>query len=117
MRLALQYSQLALLVTLHAGCRPPSRPAASEVLSFVTVMSHRQAGTSEVRVDRDDRRTARSVYSDRDAGSVAAGKLADLVLVDGDPTRDIATVRNTATVICRGIVYDPAELFASVGMR
>jgi len=54
---------------------------------------------------------------DREAGSIAAGKRADLVLVDGDPTRDIAAVRNTDAVVCRGVVYDPAELFAAAGMR
>jgi hypothetical protein len=39
------------------------------------------------------------------------------VLVDGDPIRDIAAVRRTEAVVCRGVVYDPAELFAAVGMR
>jgi imidazolonepropionase-like amidohydrolase len=61
--------------------------------------------------------TARVMGRDRDAGSVTVGKHADLVLVEGDPTRDIAAVRNTDVVVCRGIVYDPAELFASLGMR
>ena len=60
---------------------------------------------------------ARIMHQDRDAGSIAAGKRADLVLVDGDPTRDIAALRNTDVVVCRGVVYDPAELFAAAGMR
>ncbi|HEX4422789.1 MAG TPA: amidohydrolase family protein [Kofleriaceae bacterium] len=60
---------------------------------------------------------ARIMGIDRDAGSITVGKRADLVLVDGDPTRDIAAVRNADTVVCRGVVYDPAELFAAVGMR
>jgi hypothetical protein len=60
---------------------------------------------------------ARTMGQDRDAGSIAAGKRADLVLVDGDPTRDIAALRNTDVVVCRGVVYDPAELFAAAGMR
>jgi hypothetical protein len=60
---------------------------------------------------------ARVMRVDGDAGSITAGKRADLILVDGDPTRDIAAVRNTDAVVCRGVVYDPAELFASVGMR
>jgi len=60
---------------------------------------------------------ARVMGKDRELGSIAAGKRADLVLVDGDPTRDISTVRNTDVVICRGVVYDPAELFAAAGMR
>jgi hypothetical protein len=60
---------------------------------------------------------ARVMGAERDSGSIAVGKRADLVLIDGDPTRDIAAIRNTDTVVCRGVVYDPAELFAAVGMR
>jgi hypothetical protein len=60
---------------------------------------------------------ARVMGAERDAGSIAVGKRADLVLIDGDPTRDIATIRRTDAVVCRGAVYDPAELFTAVGMR
>ena len=60
---------------------------------------------------------ARVMHHEADSGSIAAGKQADLVLVDGDPTKDIAAVRNTDLVVCRGIVYDPAALFAAVGMK
>jgi imidazolonepropionase-like amidohydrolase len=60
---------------------------------------------------------ARVMHRDGETGSIAVGKHADLVLVDGDPTRDIAAVRKTDVVVCRGVVYDPAELFAAAGMR
>ncbi len=60
---------------------------------------------------------ARIMHAEREVGTIAAGQRADLVLLDGDPTRDIAAVRNTDAVICRGVVYDPGELYASVGMR
>jgi imidazolonepropionase-like amidohydrolase len=59
---------------------------------------------------------ARAMGLDREAGSIAPGKRADLVLVDGDPTRDIAAVRNTDIVICRGLVHDAAELLAAYGI-
>jgi imidazolonepropionase-like amidohydrolase len=59
---------------------------------------------------------ARVMGVDRDTGSIAVGKRADLVLIDGDPTLDISAVRNTDSVVCRGVVYDPGELFTSVGM-
>jgi imidazolonepropionase-like amidohydrolase len=59
---------------------------------------------------------ARVMGQDREAGSIAPGKRADLVLVDGDPTRDISAVRNTDVVVCRGVVYDPAALLASAGI-
>ena len=60
---------------------------------------------------------ARVMRQDRESGSIAVGKRADLVLIDGDPTRDIGAVRNTDAVVCRGVVYDPAELFVATGMR
>jgi hypothetical protein len=60
---------------------------------------------------------ARVMRQDRESGSIAVGKRADLVLVNGDPTRDIAAIRRTDAVVCRGVVYDPGELFAAVGMR
>jgi len=60
---------------------------------------------------------ARVMKQDQESGSIAVGKHADLVLVDGDPTRDIGAVRNTDLVICRGRLYDPAALYGSVGMR
>jgi imidazolonepropionase-like amidohydrolase len=60
---------------------------------------------------------ARVMRRDAESGSIAPGKRADLLLIDGDPIRDIAAVRNTAVVVCRGVVYDPAELFTAVGMR
>lgn len=59
---------------------------------------------------------ARVMGQDREVGSIAPGKRADLVLVDGDPTRDISAVRNTDVVVARGVVYDPAELLAAAGI-
>jgi len=60
---------------------------------------------------------ARVMGLERVAGSIAVGKRADLVLLDGDPVRDLGALRNPDVVVCRGVVYDPAELFAAVGVR
>ncbi|MCE9578798.1 MAG: amidohydrolase family protein [Deltaproteobacteria bacterium] len=60
---------------------------------------------------------ARVMGRDAVSGSIAVGKQADLVLVDGDPTRDISAMRATRVVVSRGVVYDPAALFAAIGMR
>jgi len=49
-------------------------------------------------------------------GSVAAGKLADLVLVDGDPTTDIADLRKVALVITQGQLLVPAEVHRALGV-
>ena len=44
------------------------------------------------------------------------GKLADLVLVDGDPTKDIADVRKVAAVITRGYLVYPNEIDKELGI-
>jgi imidazolonepropionase-like amidohydrolase len=53
---------------------------------------------------------------DKDRGVIAPGKLADMVLVDGDPTKDIGDIRKVSTVIKGGKVYDPAAIEKSLGI-
>jgi imidazolonepropionase-like amidohydrolase len=43
-------------------------------------------------------------------GTVEHGKLADMIVIDGDPLRDISNVRKVALVIKDGAVFDPAEI-------
>jgi imidazolonepropionase-like amidohydrolase len=43
-------------------------------------------------------------WSDR-VGSLEAGKLADMIAVDGDPTRDVATLEHVRFVMKAGVVY------------
>ncbi len=52
-----------------------------------------------------------------DLGTIAPGKLADLVLVEGDPAERISDVRKVALVVKGGVVYDPAPLWRSVGVK
>jgi enamidase len=47
-------------------------------------------------------------------GTVAVGKQADLVLVNGNPAVTIADIRNVDTVFRNGVGFDPAKLIASV---
>jgi enamidase len=47
-------------------------------------------------------------------GSIAAGKQADLVVIDGDPSTRIEDVRKVSLVFKQGVGYDPAKLIASV---
>src|SRR5262249_50568910 len=46
----------------------------------------------------------------KDRGVIAAGKLADMVLIDGDPTQDIRDIKKITTVIKGGKVYDPTAI-------
>ncbi|HEV2122997.1 MAG TPA: amidohydrolase family protein [Chloroflexota bacterium] len=54
---------------------------------------------------------------DKELGSVEAGKLADLVLVDGDPSKAISDIRKTRLVIKDGVIFKPPALYAQVGIR
>jgi len=47
-------------------------------------------------------------------GSIAAGKQADLVLIHGDPSANIADIEKVETVFKDGIGYDSAKLINSV---
>jgi imidazolonepropionase-like amidohydrolase len=46
----------------------------------------------------------------RDLGSIASGKLADLVLLNSDPTADIDATEDIAIVMHRGFIVDRARL-------
>ncbi len=50
-------------------------------------------------------------------GSVAPGKDADLLIVEGDPAKDIAAIEATRLVFKDGVGYDPAKLLESVKGR
>ena len=49
-------------------------------------------------------------------GSVTIGKLADLYLVDGDPTKDIRAIRKGRLVIKGNVAYYPDEIHAALGV-
>jgi imidazolonepropionase-like amidohydrolase len=57
---------------------------------------------------------AESLRRADDVGTVEAGKLADLLVIDGDPLSRIEETRQIATVIKDGVPYDPRELLDRV---
>jgi len=49
-------------------------------------------------------------------GTIEVGKLADFVLVDGDPLTDISDIRNVVLTLKDGTIYDPAEMYQAIGV-
>jgi imidazolonepropionase-like amidohydrolase len=60
---------------------------------------------------------ARIMKRDTELGSVTAGKIADVVLVDGHPEENISDVRKTVLVVKDGAMYKPAELYKQLGVQ
>ena len=52
-----------------------------------------------------------------DLGTIQRGKLADLILVPGDPTKDISAVRQVRMTMVGGVVYFPSEIYSWMGIR
>ena len=57
---------------------------------------------------------ARILGVDARLGSVSAGKLADLVVIRGNPVANSAEIRNVTIVFKDGVGYDSPKLLASV---
>lgn len=72
---------------------------ANEVLSIATI------------------RAARIMKRDKELGSIAPGKLADLILIDGNPVENISDIRHVSLVVKDGRIYDSAALYKSIGVR
>jgi imidazolonepropionase-like amidohydrolase len=58
---------------------------------------------------------ARAMGLERDAGTIAAGKLADLVVLDADPLASVQNLSRIHRVIKDGRVFAPDELMRSLG--
>ena len=76
-----------------------------------------KAGIPAARVLQIATRDAARVAQTGDRGVIAPGMLADLVLVDGDPTKNIGDIRRVAMVITQGHVIHPAEVHRTLGVR
>jgi len=84
--------QAELALYVEAGLTP------AQVLRIATLDGARYTGTIHER------------------GSIAPGKLADLVLLDGDPTADIANLRKVALVITQGHWLSPKAMHEEIGI-
>ncbi len=57
---------------------------------------------------------ARAAHRENEAGIIAVGRAADLVLLGADPTLDISNTTSVFRVVRAGKVYNPDELIASI---
>ena len=57
---------------------------------------------------------AKFLRIDKQTGSIMAGKDADIVVIKGDPSRQISDIENVETVFKDGIGYDAAKIADSV---
>ena len=60
--------------------------------------------------------SAQVIGVDGQRGVIAAGRLADMILVDGDPAMRIDDIHRVSTVFKGGQVYDPAQIEKALGI-
>jgi imidazolonepropionase-like amidohydrolase len=60
--------------------------------------------------------SAHVIGVDGERGVIAAGKLADLILVEGDPSVRIADIDRVALVMKGGRIYEPARIEHALGI-
>jgi enamidase len=57
---------------------------------------------------------ARFEGREKDIGSLAVGKRADIVVIDGDPVKDVRAIEHMPLVFKNGVGYDTAAIFKSM---
>jgi hypothetical protein len=92
--------------------------------SFAGLMVHHElalfvrAGLTPAEALRSDTiDAARAMKLDKKSGSIAKGKIADLVVVDGDPLARISDIGAVVTTVKGGVVFASAPLYEAVGVR
>jgi imidazolonepropionase-like amidohydrolase len=55
--------------------------------------------------------------ANKDRGVIEAGKLADMVLIDGDPAKAMSDIRKVSRVLKGGRVYDPGAIEKALGIE
>ena len=76
-----------------------------------------EAGIPAAQVLQNATLNAAKIMSlDKDLGSIAPGKFADMTLVNGDPTKNISDIRKATVVVKDGVIYYPAQLYTELGV-
>jgi len=61
--------------------------------------------------------SAKVVGADASTGSIAVGKFADMVLIDGNPLKDMADLRKASLVIQGDRLYQPEKIYNEMGVK
>ncbi len=61
--------------------------------------------------------SAKNTNMEHELGSIESGKLADLILVDGNPVDNISDIRRVVLTIKDGNIFRPETLYESVGVK
>jgi imidazolonepropionase-like amidohydrolase len=59
---------------------------------------------------------ARALGREQSIGSIAVGKRADLVVLDGDPVADLTAIRRVVSTMRAGVVFPSAPLYQAAGV-
>lgn len=95
----------------------PYEPNEGTVASVREIELYQEAGMTPLQALRTATvNTARMLGADKDLGLVAPGRYADLIALDGDPTRDIRQLRTISMVMKGGVLVrhdaDPLAVLA-----
>jgi imidazolonepropionase-like amidohydrolase len=112
-------SMLRLLKMIHdAGITiVPGTDALSGYTLLHELELYARAGIPPAQVLRMATLTSAEVVgADRERGRLAAGKLADMILIDGDPTAHIEDIHKATIVIKDGHIFHPAQIEKAMGI-
>lgn len=59
---------------------------------------------------------AQILKREKDLGTIEPGKLADFIIVDGNPLANISDIRRVVRVVKDGNVFEPAEIYRELGV-
>jgi imidazolonepropionase-like amidohydrolase len=92
---------------------PPGSMAGNENLTSIELLA--EAGIPPLDVIQiATRNGAEALGISNDRGTIAVGKRADLIVINGNPAIDIRDIRNIEIVFKNGLGYDPVALRESV---
>ena len=60
---------------------------------------------------------AQVLRMDKETGSIKVGKVADLIVVDGDPVKNISDIRRVELTMKDGIIHQSAKIYRALGIK